>query len=263
MDFLKKNYEKVLLGLVLLGLTVAVASLPVIISSARKKIEDAANSQLNPNIKPLPPLETKAIDDILQRVQAAFKLDFTSKHNLFNPVLWQKTTDGRLIKVQSGSELGAGALTVTAINPLSLKLTYKAPTANGYFVTIEDQAAPVGKRSPHDTIVSKETKGDYNLVEIKGPAEKPTELVLESKETGETISLGPDKPFKRVAGYSADLKYPPEAGWVRNGQRVEALLVFGGQQYKIVAITQSNVVVSAKSNDKKTTITFNSPTEPR
>ena len=128
---------------------------------------------------------------------------------------------------------------------------------------VEDQAAPVSKRPPHDTIVGKDTKGDYNLVGIKGPEDKPTELNLEVKETGEAIALSPDHPFKRVNGYAADLKYPPEAGWVRNGQRVDSLLAFGGAQYKIVAITQSNVVVSAKSNDKKTTITFNPPTEPR
>jgi hypothetical protein len=263
MDFLKKNYEKVLLGVVLLGLTVAVASLPVIISQTRKQIEDAANNQFNAIPKPLPPLDSKLEEEALHRAQATFKLDFTTKHNLFNPVLWQKTADGRLIKIESGNELGASALVVTAINPLYLKLTYKAPTANGYFVTVEDQAAPPGKRSPHDTIVAKDTKGDYSLIDIKGPADKPTELDLEIKETGETIALIPDHPYRRINGFIADLKYPPEAGWIRNNQRVDSPLAFGGAQYKIVAITQSNVVVSAKSNDKKTTITFNTPTEPR
>ena len=263
MDFLKKNYEKVLLGLVLLGLTIAVASLPVIISHTRAKLAASAESQLNLPVKPLPPLHTKSEDAALQRAQSAFKLDFTTKHNLFNPVIWQKMGDGRLLKIVSGNELGIGALEVTAINPLYLKLTYKSPTANGYFVTVEDQAAPPGKRSPHDTIVARDSKGDYTLVNLKGPPEKPTELILGMKETGETISLPAEQPYKRIDGYSADFKYPPESGWVRNNQRVDALLTFGGGQYKIVAITQSNVVVSAKSNDKKTTINLNSPTEPR
>jgi hypothetical protein len=171
--------------------------------------------------------------------------------------------DGRLVKVVSGNELGAGALEVTATKPLFLKLRYKDTNAIGYVVTVEDEAAPAGKRSPHDTIVGKESKGDYRLIDIKGPPEKPTLLTLEMKETGENISLVPDQPFKRVDGYTADLKYPPEPGWIKNGQRVDANLSFGGQLYKIVAITQSNVVVSAKSNDKHTTITLNSPTEPR
>ena len=183
MDFLKKNYEKVLLGLVLLGLTVAVASLPIIIKRTRDQLDAAASSQSNPNVKPLPDLDTKIEDEALHRVQTSLKLDFTTQHNLFNPVLWQKTADGRLIKIQSGNELGAGALEITAINPLYLKLTYKAGNANGvsnnYFVTVEDQAAPPSKRLPHDTIVGKDTKGDYSLMSIKGPEDKPTELDLE------------------------------------------------------------------------------------
>jgi hypothetical protein len=228
-------------------------------------LEEAANQQLNPVIKPLPPLETTLEDEALHRVATAYKLDFTSKHNLFNPVLWQKLPGDRLIKIVSGNELGAGALTITAINPLYLKLTYKSPTptADGYFVNIEDQGAPAGKRSSHETIVGKDAKGDYNLLGVKGPPEKPTELDLEVKETGENFALFTDHPYKQVDGYSVDLKYPPEAGWIRNNQRVGSILVFAGAQYNIVAITSSNVVVSAKSNDKKTTITFNPPTESR
>src|ERR1700722_571835 len=137
MDFLKKNYEKVLLGLVLLGLTAAVRSLPIIINQTRDKWPEAANSQSNPNVKLLPDLDTKTEDEALKRVQTPYKLDFTTQHNLFNPVLWEKTADRRLIKIQSGNELGAGALVVSDIKPLFLKLTYKGPTANGYFVTVE------------------------------------------------------------------------------------------------------------------------------
>jgi hypothetical protein len=80
----------VLLGLVLLGLTIAVASLPIIISHTREKLQAAADTQLNPKITPLPPLDTKLEDESLQRVKAAFKLDFTTKHNLFNPSLGRK-----------------------------------------------------------------------------------------------------------------------------------------------------------------------------
>ena len=43
MDFLKKHYEKVLLGVVLLGLAVAVAFLPFKIASEKQKLEDMRN----------------------------------------------------------------------------------------------------------------------------------------------------------------------------------------------------------------------------
>ncbi len=57
MDFLKKHYEKVLLGVVLLGLAVAVAFLPFKIASEKQKLEDMRNTLINPNVKPLTNLD--------------------------------------------------------------------------------------------------------------------------------------------------------------------------------------------------------------
>jgi len=262
MDLIKKHYEKVLLGVVLLGLTVAVVMLPFIIN---KKREDLAAKQANmvPRPKPLPPLDMTLEDTALQRVQSPIKLDFTTKHNLFNPVLWQKMADGRLVKIQTGNEIGAGALEITDIKPLYLQITYDSPNANGYFIFVErPAAAEASKRLKHEAFLVKDEKKDlFTLREIKGPPEKPTELVLEMNETGDSISLSPDKPFKRVEGYQADLKYGLDNKIWKN-QRVGASLNFAGGQYNIVAITETNVVLSAKSNDKKTTITFNPATEP-
>jgi hypothetical protein len=48
MDFLKKNYEKILLGVVLLGLAVAVGFLPFKIASEKQKLKDMSDSVLNP-----------------------------------------------------------------------------------------------------------------------------------------------------------------------------------------------------------------------
>ena len=42
MEFLKKHYEKVLLGVVLVGLTVGAASLPLMISGERQREIDPA-----------------------------------------------------------------------------------------------------------------------------------------------------------------------------------------------------------------------------
>ena len=82
-------------------------------------------------------------------------------------------------------------------------------------------------------------------------------------ETGERVSVAPGKPFKRVDGYEADLKYPPEGNKVWMRQRMNANLNFGGGQYNIVVITQTNVILSSKQNEKRTTINFNAPTEAR
>ncbi|MDB6017740.1 MAG: hypothetical protein JWR19_2229 [Pedosphaera sp.] len=265
MEFLKKNYEKVLLGVVLLGLTVAVALLLIILPSKRAKLVEIRDNLLHPKINPLPLLDLAAEQAMLERVQAPVHLDFTHNHNLFNPVVWQKKADGSLIKVQTGHELGPDAMQVTAITPLYLQLTFDDPSANGYLIGVENEAAVKPSQRPkRETFVKQDTKNDmFTLRQIKGPPEKPEGLLLEMNETGETVFVGPGKPYKRVEGYSADLKYPPESNKMWRGQRIGAPLTFGGGQYNIVAITQTNVVILFKPNEKKTTINFNVVTETR
>ena len=52
---LKKHYEKVLLGVVLLGLLVAVVLLPVILSQERKKLEDIRTVEIQPDAQAAAP----------------------------------------------------------------------------------------------------------------------------------------------------------------------------------------------------------------
>lgn len=256
MEFLKKNYEKVVLAVVLLGLTVAACLLPFIISSKRAGLE--LEVQRPPRPKELPPLEMSVEDTAMQRAQAAYALDFTAKHNLFNPVTWKKKPDGSLIKEQTGNEEGAGALELTATKPLFLKISYGSPSANGYLITIDRPGAPPGKQQHTQSFVSKENKSELvTLRDVKGDAAKPSELDLEWNETGEMIQITPDKPFQKVEAYVADLKYPPEGNKSWTDRRFGQTLNFANATYKIVAITQSNIVVSAPNN-KKTTITLHS-----
>src|SRR5689334_967515 len=123
MEFLKKHYEKLLLGLVLLGLTVAAAMLPFVISAKRKELTDIRDNLLKPKIKELEPLNISREEAALQQAQAPVRLSFSGKHNLVNPVLWQKTPDGRLLKIQTGNEV-VGAAEVTDIRPLYLSLSF-------------------------------------------------------------------------------------------------------------------------------------------
>jgi len=113
-------------------------------------------------------------------------------------------------------------------------------------------------------IVSKENNRSelLDLKEVVGPPDKPTELVLVMKDSDEVIHLSPDKPYQEAQDYTVDLRYALENRTWRNQRTNSPPLVIGGAQYKIVAITESNVVFSAQSNNKKTTKTFNPATEP-
>ena len=264
MDFLKKNYEKVLLSVVLLGLTVAACGLPFIIQAKR----DALTAYIAGNkskVKPIPPLDMSGLDGAIQRAQTPIKLDYTTKHNLFNPVTWKKQADGSLKKEIAGAAEGPDALVVTAIKPLYLEVDFDSQSGTGYMLKIERQAALSEGKRHTGAFVSPGSKGDLiSWQGVKGPAEKPTELDLIWNETGETILVAPDKSFRRVDCYAADLKYPLEANKVWTDRRVGSRpLTFANGTYNIVVITESNVVVSAESNKKKTTIPFHPATEPR
>ena len=109
--------------------------------------------------------------------------------------------------------------------------------------------------------------GDKNetfaLREIKASPDNPTNatVVLELNDTGQRVTVTKDQPFRRIDGYMVDLKYAPEAKtWT--SRRVGASLSFNGEDYNIVAITENEVVLSAKSNQKKWTIKYSASAAP-
>ena len=66
----------------------------------------------------------------LARLQSPYKLDFSTTNKLFNPIQWQKTPDGRLIKICPGNEVGPEAVVITKITPLYLILTLDSIETN-------------------------------------------------------------------------------------------------------------------------------------
>ena len=260
MEFLKKHYEKVLLGVVLLGLTIAVAMLPVFINMERQKLAEVANKKLRGKVEPLPPLDLAPQEASLTRMQTAVHYEFAHQHNLFNPVLWEKSADGHPVKA-TGRELGPDAVQVTNIKPLYLQLTFNSVSGKSYLVGVENEAAKDPGKRHTEKLATKDVKNDlFTLTDVKGAPESPSELDITLNETGESISIGPTNSFRRIGGYAADIKYPPEnRTWT--GRRVGDTLNFNNSQYNIVAITQTNVVLSARQNEKKTTITFNPSNE--
>lgn len=262
MDLLKKHYEKILLGGVLLVLVVSAALLPVMIGSERDSLKAKSEDFLKQPAKPLDPLNLSTQQIVLQRVQAGLSLDLAGNaHKTFNPVFWQKTPDGRPFKNATGEETGPKALTVTKATPLHLNITLdsvnvgEGPTPTRYIIGVErEAAAEVAKRRKKQYYATVENKNDaFVLRKVNGSPENPDSLVLELADGGDEVVLKKGEPFKRVDGYMVDLKYDLEKKtW--NNQRVGGALRFGNEDYIIVAITKNEIVVLAKSNQKKTPI---------
>jgi hypothetical protein len=262
MSFIKKNYEKILLGAVLLGALGFLLFLPIIIGREQQELLAKETTIIQTPPKPLPELDMSRETNILGRVQEPYTLDFEATNRLFNSVQWQKKPDGTWIKIVNGSIVGPGAVKVTNIMPLHfiLRLDSIEPANQfspaRYVVSIQRENAetPVLRRPRQHFISVGEKDDSLSLISVSGSPDDP-QLLIQILDSGEKVLLAKNKPYQRVDGYSADLTYPPE-GKKWTDQRVGATLKFYGGDYNIVVIDQSEVVLSAQLNQKKTTIPY-------
>jgi hypothetical protein len=264
MQFLKKHYEKLILGIVLVGLLVAVGFIPVKVGAEKKELEDKRLSLIPRSVKPLTNIDLTASEGLIKRVGTPVTLNFSTPHRLFNPMPWQKAANGALIKYDD-SHIGPKAVTVTKLTPLMLVISLdKVNVAdNGvrYTIGVERQAAAQpAQRAKRETYCKVGDKTDtFTLKKIEGTPDNPTKLFLELNDTGETVVITKDQHYERVDGYMADLHYDPERG-VWNNCRIGRALHFNGEDYNVVAISQREVVLSARSNQKKWPIPYNAST---
>jgi hypothetical protein len=264
MEFIKRNYEKVILSLVLLGLVGVLVAMWFVIAADQQQMEDMKRSVTHPKSAPLPDLDLSPQQAVLDRLKSPYELDFSKTNKLFNPVQWQKNIkDGTLMKLTTGNEVGPGAAVVTRITPLYYTISLDSVATNAlgapprYTFSVEHQAAalPAQRRPQHQYASVGEKAREFFLKEVKGPPENPDQLVLKLADTGAEVTLSKDKPFQRVDAYSADLKYDPDRLNV-TGLRVGADLKFAGDNYNMIAIDQNEVILLAQSNQKKYTLRY-------
>ena len=268
MQFIKKNYEKVLLGLVLVGLLGVVGFLPIMVSGEKSRLDELRDRIIHHPPKPIEGIEgfLKGSDELLKRAATPIMLKFAdNQHKLFNPVRWQKSADGRLYKNPAGRELEK--LEITKIIPLDFIVSlerveqYDTGPRYGFGVTHQVQSPariPVyvsaGEKKQYTRRDGQ--KESLTLQKVEGPADDPAATVQMSNLDG-PVTVTKEKPFKLPEAYAADLRYPPDNNKTFLNQRVGDTISVAGEGYKIVAIDRNKVVLSANSNQKRWTITYN------
>ncbi len=249
LTFLKRHYEKLILALVLIGLVVVGVTLP-------KQIKDANDTPPpppNPSDKSglMAPMEVGPLVAAMQQVTNPPPLTLSGEHNLFNPVVWKRKSNGDLVKIL---KTGADALIVSNIVPEYMKIALDRPGGDGYFMYV---VSPAGKRT-NEYVKLNEKAPRTKLYEITGTngSGDDTKLELQLLDTGEKVSVTEKEPYERVEGYIADLWYQPDLKSYPK-KHVNDTFDLDGDQYKVVAITNDAVTVQATSTTEKTTINWN------
>ncbi len=260
---LQQHYEKVLLGLALAALIVSGLLLMQQKGAEATELEKYRAEQTRRRPFPYTNINWAAYQEALAQGTNAVRVDFTRPrlHNLFGPVKWQRQPDGKLLKIEVGNEIGPEALKVTKITPLYLIVSLdRVAGSNSFFLGVAREAstnAVLRRKNPfYVSVGGKDRLGTFTLKEVKGTPEDP-ELVLELAESGERASLLKSAPFQKVEGYTASLVYPPEGNRAFNDRRLNDVITLGGEDYIIVAISQNEVVLSSRSNLKRTILRYN------
>lgn len=275
MEFIKKNYEKIILGLVLLGLVGVLVAMWFVIAADQQQMEDMKTKVIPRKVEPLSLLDLSRQQAVMDRLKSPYNLDFSTTNKLFNPMKWQKDKNGQLIKIMTGHEVGPGAAVVTKITPLYFIITLDSVMTNElgarYAIGIEDQTAAIPAqrhKRPHfasmgrgnDRVVDKAVGGKdegFTLVDVKGPPDNPDQLILRLADTQASVPVSKDKPYRRVETYSADLKYDVGGeNFKGTGLRVGDHLAFAGDDYNVIAIGENELILLAQSNQKKYTLRY-------
>lgn len=263
MNVLKRHFEKVILGAVLVFLLAAVIVLPFKITREQENLANLRGTIMRIPPKPLPPLDLSRGEQALARVQRGVSVALAAPpHNLFSPVTWRRYPDGRREKVERAVE-GPAAVEVLKIVPLYMTVSFDSVDATGtnYLVVVNNEAEFSRSRRRIAKYVSVGDKTDLFVVrEVVGPIENPTKLVLELQDTGEVITISTNEPYRRVSGFMADLRYDPEKR-VWPNRRVGSVIGFAGEEFVVSAINQVatneyEIVLSARLSGKKHIIRY-------
>ena len=109
MDFLKKHYEKILLGVVLVGLALAFVYLPFKIADEKQKLQDLNENLKRPVVKPLTNLDLSFADNALKRVATPMMLNLSTNSHLVNPIAWQQNGNVLIPKRKTGPDAVVGS----------------------------------------------------------------------------------------------------------------------------------------------------------
>lgn len=272
----KAHYEKVILGVVLLGLLTMVVLEFLSMRSVRAELATDPMALVNRfGGGKAKPIEFTNQAELLRMAKEPVPFDLSKGHYVFNPRTW-KMYSNILIHVRSGKEFGIGALIITNIARVELKLTAKVSGTEdrpNYSIQGSDELLPpfpLGHKIQRSLVVTStpvkiaEQFGvPQNTVSVilhgaKGDFESQSvSLDMELRYGGETnrVRLLQNKTNSYLRGYTASMVYTPANRTELNvpfpRKRVGTQIHLDGEVYTIMEMTEGKVVFSHDSTGKQ------------
>jgi hypothetical protein len=246
-QFLKRQYEKIILCIMLVGLAVAAILMGEKITAVKKEV-DLPPQPPPSKSKMLVPLDLGADMAILQQVTNPPPVVLSGDHNLFNPVTWRRKPNGEWLKIL---KTGADALIITNITPLYTVVAYNHFSGSDGIYVMDLQRNSVKHGQEYSKVGELAKSKLYTIRGIEGAPDNPTRIQLEIPDPQEMVWISKDNPYKRVDGYIADLRYDPESRAL-NKVRVNETITLDGEPYKVVEITNDLVRVQGVNTQIKT-----------
>jgi hypothetical protein len=243
--------------------------LPLQVASVRDQLEETRRA-LTVRVKPKPfqPADEWLENNkqTLARLQTPLNLELAGAHNLFNPVPWRRVEGNRIIPIRTDSDVGAGAVKITHIRDLLLRVSLEGIDESDpprYRITVLNEADSNPRPDTRSVSTASPRNNLIELMRVEGPPNNPNALVLKVvkvKDFNEPIRIALDKPFEHVIGHAADLAYENTRQKFPNRRAGDTIrLSDEAENYKIVAIKRNEVVLESPAK-KRTTLKHDATT---
>ena len=256
MEFLKNHYEKLVLGVIVIGLVVAAVMVSMQAESVGE--EEVAGFGYETKAQPVD-ISTNLL--ALERFTNSAKLNFEEGHYLFNPDIWRRRPDGSFI---TGEDLGPKGVKIKEILPLVFSVKFldtgSSSSSTRFAMQIVRVNAPDARgTTPTSMSTVMMSVGDENdlfkLLEVR-PVDAPKEVLLEMKKDAQVVTLAKGQVFERIDGYIANLRYDAENRNFNNVRELSTITLLG-ETNKVVTLTSNELVLLKPATTLKTTLKYN------
>jgi hypothetical protein len=268
MDFLKKHYEKIILGLVLVVVMFLALQIPSDINGEKRDQDERERKIKTQATNAVTPVDLVPMRQSVQNLNAPVPTKFAEPgHNVINPVLWKKGARGEMVKIPTPED-AIRRLLIKEITPLRLtillekELKFSADSHRMKITITDESLVPRVRRRPQSRepkVKEGESNDLFKVVAVTGPADNPSEVKIELRKGAKQIVIKRGETFSEVIAHEADLEYPPE-NKTFNDILVGGTISFNDERYKVIAITGSAVTIEGQTTPKRYTIEASAPT---